>query len=139
MRAMFVAALVAVSLAACSSSTPTQPPTSGGALLSSVPTTPTVCDGPTENNTRTCVGWGEPGQLVVVVLGSSSCPSVAKSATVTGTQAVTVVVEPTGGPSCTADAVETASEIAIPSSVNSSKLTSVTVGGISITLSPRSG
>jgi hypothetical protein len=64
------------------------------------------------------VGWGDPGQLIVVVNGSTSCPDVAKSATRNASQTVVVVVGMVvTTPSCTADFNEAKGntiEIALP-------------------------
>jgi hypothetical protein len=133
-----VGVLLALGVSACSSSSTGQPPGASYTLLSKPPPTATACDGPIDGQSKTCVGWGDPGQLIVVVLGSSSCPTVATSASMTGKQAVAVVMESQGGPSCTADASPTASAIGAPSGIDATQPVTVTVGKISIGLPPRS-
>lgn len=86
---------------------------------------------------RTCAAWGEPGQIVVVVVGSSSCPVFAASAVMTAPQQVVINLGSRGGPSCTADAVETASVIAAPAGLDETKRTVLTIGKLTIELPPR--
>ncbi len=137
---MGVALCFALSSSACASSasSPSGPINPGYTLLPKPPSTPTSCEGPAEDQSRTCVGWGGVGQIIVVTWGSSTCPTVAKSATQTGAQAVTVELMATGGPSCTADSGPSASTVGSPSGITSSQPVTVTVGKLSIVLPPRS-
>ena len=130
-----VCAMAAVALLAACSSSPDAPPTY--TPLAAVPTTANNCVGPTDGQSRLCAGWGDPGEIVVVVVGSSSCPSVATGASQSGPQQVSVTVEAQGGPSCTADAVETASAVRVPSGVDQAKPVSVRVGSLTVDVPAR--
>ncbi len=84
-------------------------------------------------------GWGTPGQLIVVELGSSSYPDVAKSATLAAAQTVTVTIGMAyGGPSCTADLSETVSAIGLPPGIDPAAPMIVVVDGVTISLPARS-
>ncbi len=75
---------------------------------------------------------------MVVVVGSSSCPVFATSAVLTAPQQVVIGVGSRGGPSCTADAVETPSAIGAPEGLDDKKPTALTIGKLKIDLPPRS-
>jgi hypothetical protein len=154
--------LTVVVLAACSTATDSSPsiapalsttPTAsiGGApptastpspdytILASSPSTPRVCIGKIGALGRVCAGWGTPGQLIVVRFGSSSCPDVAKSATLEASQTVTVKTGMAyGGPTCTADYSETVSAIGLPAGIDPAKPMIVVVDGVKIPLPARS-
>jgi hypothetical protein len=74
-----------------------------------------------------------------VRFGSSSCPDVAKSATLVAAETVAVEIGMAyGGPSCTADLSETVSVIGLPPGIDPAKPMVVVVDGVKVPLPARS-
>jgi hypothetical protein len=132
--AAVVGVALAITLTSCSTSSdePAVP-----SVLPSVPASLSGCTGQRGNVFTVCAAWDGPGRLLVVTVGSSTCPPAATAAELTGPQRVKVTIEPTGGPSCTADAVEAASTIAAPQGLDDTKPAVVEMFDKQVPLAPR--